>query len=107
MNRASFTMAIVWAGTLWLGSAAHAAPPSQTDIEACSQRAAAATGQTTEIATGHQDDGAHAAAARGTDDAQPSASPRDSGAGQDTSAAYRSAFAACLAEHGYYKGYYR
>jgi hypothetical protein len=107
MSRASLTMAIVWAGTLWLGSVAHAAPPSQPDIEACSRQAAAVTGQTTEIATGHQHDGAHAGAARGTEDAQPSASPPDSRAGQDASTAYRSAFAACLAEHGYYKGYYR
>ena len=70
MSRASVTMAIVWAGTLWLGSVAHAAPPSQTDIEACSRQAAAATGRTTEIETGDNHDGANAGSARGTDDAQ-------------------------------------
>ena len=107
MSRARVTIAIICAGTFSLGSVAHSAAPSPADIAACSQKAAAATGQSTDGPTRGEPDGPNLGATHATDSAQPSASPRDTGAGQEASAAYRSAFAACLAEHGYYKGYYR
>jgi hypothetical protein len=107
MSRASLTIAIVCAGTLSLSAMALAASPSPADIDACSQKAAAATRQSTDRPTRGEPNEANSGATHGADGVQPSASPGDTGGGHEAGEADRSAFAACLAEHGYYKGYYR
>jgi len=101
MTRGSVLLALVFAGAFLLSSRASADAPRQSDIEACNKEAAAATpstgappgdGTTTPMINGR------------TSAEQPAMSGAPAGM---PSAESRQTFAACLARHGYYKGYYR
>ena len=94
-------MALVFAGAFLLSSRASADAPRPSDIEACSKEAAAATPST----GAPSGDGTTTPMINGRTSAErPAMSGAPAGA---PSAASRQTFAACLARHGYYKGYYR
>src|SRR5262249_8297628 len=103
-------IALVSIGAFGAGTAASANPPTQPDIAACSQEAAAVSGHD---ATPHRE-AKNAGGASTPDtptDTHQSHSPSAmtgpaSGSEATGDAAAREAFAACLAKHGYYKGYY-
>ena len=102
MTRRSVLMALVFAGALLLSARASADAPRQSDIEACNKEAAAAATPSSGAPSG---DGTTTPMINGRTSAeQPAMSGAPAGA---PSAASRQAFAACLARHGYYKGYYR
>ena len=101
MTHRSVLTALVFAGALLLRARASADAPRQSDIEACNKEAAAATPST----GAPSGDGTTTPMINGRTSAE---RPAMSGAPAGTpSAASRQAFAACLARHGYYKGYYR
>ena|SRR5262250_1426089 len=96
------TLAFVLALTI----RANAEPPHQADIDACNKEAAAAA----PMPAASPDAGKPSAPAdprpsTNTEDGASAAQPtKEPDAG--TTPAERQAFAACLARHGYYKGYY-
>ena len=93
MARGSLLMALVFVGALSLSAQASAEAPRQTDIDACNKEAAAAA-PSGEGKTAPMINGSASSAQQATE-----ATPNN--------AAARQTFAACLARHGYYKGYYR
>ena len=100
MTRGSVLIALVFGGAFLLGTRASADAPRQSDIEACNKEAAATP--STGALSG---DGTTTPMINGRTSAEQLAM---SGAPAGTpSAASRQTFAACLARHGYYKGYYR
>jgi len=102
MTLGSVLIALVFAGAFLLSSRASADAPRQSDIEACNKEAAAAATPSSGAPSG---DGTTTPMINGRTSAeQPAMSGAPAGA---PSAASRQAFAACLARHGYYKGYYR
>ncbi len=102
MTHRSVLTALVFAGALLLRARASADAPRQSDIEACNGEAAAAATPSTGSPSG---DGTTIPTIHGRTSAeQPAMTGAPAGA---PSAASRQAFAACLARHGYYKGYYR
>ena len=94
MARGSLLMALVFVGALSLSAQASAEAPRQTDIDACNKEAAAAAAPSGEGKTAPMINGSASSAQQATE-----ATPNN--------AAARQTFAACLARHGYYKGYYR
>jgi hypothetical protein len=114
---------LVSAGVLLLSVHANANAPSQADIDACNREAAAVVpntgGPSVEGVPGAvaRDGAQPATGARGADQQSPNTRDetpdRSTGTavnaspGGTVTAASRQAFAACLAKHGYYKGYYR
>jgi hypothetical protein len=133
MPRGSFLIVIVLATGLSLIAPApsRADAPKQTDIESCNKeaaaRAASGTGTSSdEERTSSVSNNGSTSAARqppagapqgadelrrgtateGTADSHPGSVGINAPHAGDASAAAREAFAACLARHGYYKGYY-
>jgi hypothetical protein len=105
MMRRGVVIAFVF--VLSLAIRASAEPPRQADIEACNKEAAAAA----PLPAASPDLGKPSAPAeaRPSTKAEDSASPAQptiKGSEAATTPAERQAFAACLARHGYYKGYY-
>jgi len=101
MTRGNVLLALVFAGAFLLSSWGSADAPRQSDIEACNKEAAAATPST----GAPSGDGTTTPMINGRTSAErPAMSGAPAGA---PSAASRQTFAACLARHGYYKGYYR
>jgi hypothetical protein len=98
MSRANLLMTLGLVGALALSGQASAEPPRQADIDACNQEATAAVGPSIGVRSGHGDTGPMSNSSEFSEinGRQDAASAR---AGQT--------FAACLAKHGYYKGYYR
>jgi hypothetical protein len=119
---------LVSAGVLLLSVYAIANAPSQADVDACNREAAAVVPST----NGLSNDGSASAVTRnGPSAGQPATEARSRGTDQQApstigvtpdgstdaavkaspdspvTATSRQAFAACLARHGYYKGYYR
>jgi hypothetical protein len=121
MKRITFVSAVV----LVLGVHANANAPSQAEIDACNKEVAAVAPSPSALSEGHTAavarDGASAGqptreVAPGADPQSPTpkgetpgGAPSAANASQGTTvtAASRAAFAACLARHGYYKGYNR
>jgi hypothetical protein len=127
MGRSSVIITVACAAVLSLSTVVNAAPATPADIDACRERAAI-TARTNDKSVDTRENGSrgsdnvpHAGQPAGSSSSNTdqtagrqtpeksdgSASPPDTEEGRDVTAAYRSAFAACLAEHGYYKGYYR
>ena len=101
MTRGNVLLALVFAGAFLLSSRGSADAQRQSDIEACNKEAAAATPST----GAPSGDGTTTPMINGRTSAErPAMSGAPAGA---PSAASRQTFAACLARHGYYKGYYR
>src|SRR2546429_7833920 len=99
MARGSGLMALGVAGAFPLSARASAGAARQSDLEACHKEAAAATPST----GAPSGDGTTTPMINGRAFAE---QPAMSGAPAGTpSAASRQTFAACLARHGYYKGY--
>lgn len=110
MKRSHELTAVVTLTLLAFGGIAHANPPNPADVEACNQEAAAAESGSASASpltmTATQADGSdqtNSAVTTGSDD------PQREGVTPNgrSSAEARQAFAACLARHGYYKGYYQ
>jgi len=97
MTRGLFAMTVLF--SLALAVPAIAVPPHQADVDACNKEAAAAQ----PMPSASPDE---ATAPAKTDDSTQAARPAPSQSGV-ASPAEREVFAACLARHGYYKGYYR
>jgi hypothetical protein len=98
---------IILAFVLSLAIRASAEPPRQADIDACNEEAAPAA-PLPAASPDVEKPGARA-------DARPRTKTEDGGSAEQpttkrseaaTTPAERQAFAACLARHGYYKGYY-
>jgi hypothetical protein len=115
MSRRRQLVALLSVGALCASTAASADAPNQTDVTACSQEAAAASGHQGDSArhresrTVRHDVGSASAPDTPTDGQSHSLSGVTgpaSGSEAPGDAALRQAFAACLAKHGYYKGYY-
>jgi hypothetical protein len=132
MPRGSFLIVVVLATGLSLipPAESRADEPKQTDIESCNKEAAvrgeSGTGTSSheERSSGSNNGSTSAArqapagtprgaddvrsgtAAEGTADSQSGSVGIDGRHAGEASAASREAFAACLARHGYYKGYY-
>jgi hypothetical protein len=132
MPRGSFLIVIVLATGLLLipPAQSRADEPKQTDIQSCNKEAAVrgesggGTSSDEERSSGSNNGSTSAArqapagtppgadearpgtAAQGTADSQPGSVGVDAPHAGETRAASREAFAACLARHGYYKGYY-
>jgi len=108
MKRSHALTAVVAVSLVALGGIATANPPNPADVDACNQEAAAAestsasasprTMTDTQTNVGAQP---NSPVARSDDAKRDRATPDGA-----SSAAAREAFAACLARHGYYKGYY-
>jgi len=99
MKRAGIVTAVVF--VLSLTVRASAEPPHQADVDACNKEAAA----TRPVPTASTDD----TNARPTGSAEMTAKAENGAVAMNEEApapAERQAFAACLARHGYYKGYY-
>ena len=84
---------------------ASAEPPHQADIDACNKEAAAAAQPAASPELGRPSAPAEARPSAKTEDGGSAAQPTK-GPDAATTPAERQAFAACLARHGYYKGYY-
>jgi hypothetical protein len=132
MPRGSFLIAVVLAAALLLipPAQSRADEPKQTDIESCNREAAvrgdSGTGTSSDEERSSVSNNGNTSAARqapaGTPRGADEASSRTATEGTahsqsgsvginaphvgEASAASREAFAACLARHGYYKGYY-
>lgn len=118
-------LAFVSAAVLVLGVHANANAPNEAEIDACTREAAAVAPNTNALSEGHTAAVARdgASAGQATRDAGPGAdsqspptkgetpggapSAANASLGGTVTAASRAAFAACLARHGYYKGYNR
>jgi len=92
--RGSAVMVLVFAGALALSTQASAEPPRQTDIDTCSKEAAAAVASSLEEEAAPEINGS-------------TSGPQGATEATAKNVASRQTFAACLARHGYYKGYYR
>jgi hypothetical protein len=103
IRRGLVTITLVF--VLSLAIRASAEPPRQADIDACNKEAAAAAPQP---AASPDPPSATAEAPKSTktEDGASPAQPTMKGSEAATTPAERQAFAACLARHGYYKGYY-
>jgi hypothetical protein len=132
MPRGSFLIVIVLAAGFSLipSAQSRADEPKQADIESCNKEATlrgesgTATSSNEERSSGSNNGSMSAArqapastprgadevrsgtAAEGTADSQPGSVGINAPHAGEASAASREAFAACLARHGYYKGYY-
>src|SRR5262245_28540159 len=100
---------------LYVTTTARAEAPIPADIAACSREAAASTGEREDSARQwqpqtlpHRAGGANVPdpATAGPSDAPSSSNGPAGGSEAPGNAALRQEFAACLARHGYYKGYY-
>ena len=104
IRRGVVTITLVF--VLSLAIRASAEPPRQADIDACNKEAAAAAPQP----AASPDLGKPSAPAEAPKSTKPEgaspAQPTMKGSEAATTPAERQAFAACLARHGYYKGYY-
>jgi hypothetical protein len=134
MPRGSFLIVIVLATGLLLipPAQSRADAPKQTDIDSCNKEAAVrgesgtGTSSDEERTSSVRNNGSTPAARQapagtprgadevrsgtapeGTADSQPGSVGINAPPAGEASAASREAFAACLARHGYYKGYYR
>ena len=109
MNRIHAVTALVTLTQMSFGGPANAGPPNQADVDVCNQEAAAASGDrasapASPVKPAQPEQNGSASERAGAEQAQADRSTAaQSGA---PSAAARQAFAACLARHGYYKGYY-
>ena len=109
MKRSHALTAVVVVSLVALGGIAAANPPNAADVDACNEEAAAAESTSasasprtiteTQSNTGDQ---TNSAATSSDESKRDRATPNVT----SSSAAARQAFAACLARHGYYKGYY-
>ena len=105
IRRGVVTITLVF--VLSLAIRASAEPPRQADIDACKKEAAAAVPQPAASPDlGTPNAPAEAATGTKTEDGASPTQPTPNGSETATTPAERQAFAACLARHGYYKGYY-
>jgi len=105
IRRGLVTITLVF--VLSLAIRASAEPPRQADIDACNKEAAAAAPQPAASPDlGKPSATAEAPKSTKTEDGASPAQPTMKGSEAATTPAERQAFAACLARHGYYKGYY-
>ena len=92
---------------LSLAIRASAEPPRQADIDACNKEGAAAAPQPAASPdVGKPSAPAEPRPSTKTEDGASAAQPTMKGPEAATTPAERQAFAACLARHGYYNGYY-
>src|SRR5262249_9435539 len=115
MSRKRQLIVLLSVGALCVSTAASADAPNPTDVTACSQEAPASSGRRGDSARQGEPStpppSAGGTSAPGTSTGGPRHSPSGaigsaSGSEATGDSALREAFAACLARHGYYKGYY-